>query len=278
MHKTSTQTPIHDNYFGDLRRRFLSGLLLPSALAFSALATTGCGEDSKGGRVADKINAAWASINSWTPENIQKDKVGYIKHVQQKLNEALELFGAREIEIRESITTYSRLKEEQAAKQKKSLALIQQFAQKYKQADADNAWPIVIASGDSKVTLTKPELSAHLKKWNSQETKAGEKVKKLTEKIASATAQLAKIKIEREALKEKIEDMKLEVAQFKADLTTGDASSLKDSVKALTDSASSIFSATSGDTKDVLTEALIEETGKTTQADAALEQILKNNP
>jgi hypothetical protein len=266
------------NIFGDLRRRFLSGLLLPSALAFSALALTGCGDDPKSGRIVDKINATWASINSWTPENIQKDKVGYIKHVQQKLNEAQELFGAREIEIRESITTYSRLKNEQSAKQKKSLALIQKFAQEYKNAEADNTWPIVIASGDNKVTLTKSELSTHLKKWNAQETKAGEKVKKLTEKIAIASAQLAKIKTEREALKEKIEDINLEVAQFKADLTISDANSLKDSIKTLTDSANSIFSATSGDTKDRLTEALIEETEKTTQADTALEQILSTTP
>lgn len=103
-----------------------------------------------------KIDSAVAQATKWTPENIQKDPVGYLSWAQKECEHLLAQLEAREIAMKTKKNEAERELMEKEVDFKNFSELLIECKDAYKNASINKAFPITLRS----IQLDEPQLKA----------------------------------------------------------------------------------------------------------------------
>jgi chromosome segregation ATPase len=175
-----------------------------------------------------RMDVAYQGFAHWTPENIAKDPVNYLSFCETETKAALEKLEASRISVSQQIGRLGGLKTESQNKVRVGSQNLDQLKTLYKDAAANNAWPIKFAnverdeqwckrqilSLDGEVKAQQKlldKLDAGLKQLDVQKTK-------ISDQKSQAQQQISQIQTNREMLKVQqiTDDLKNQLVDMKA--------------------------------------------------------------
>ena len=199
-----------------------------------------------------RMTSAYEGFAKWTPENIAKDPVNYLNFCEAQANTAVEKLKASRIAIAQKKAKIGSMREDAQNKLTVGNKALGELKTAYKQADADNSFPVKWADNTLDKDACKRQilrLAGEIKSKNdlvAMFDQAGKQLDVQSEKINDATdqasKQLASIQTNREMLKVQAitDDIKKQLVDMKGVLessvvavstsTTGGSVSLDDLV------------------------------------------------
>lgn len=213
-----------------------------------------------------KVDEATRQATQWTPENIQKDPVGYLTWAQSECDAIGQRLEAQALSLRTKMNQSSREATAKGAELRSYQQLFREAKEKYQQSASAQSWPADLRG----ISLTEQQLKKKI-------VEAHQRVEALT-KLVSTYSQtskalerkLAEVSTKQEEtsqLKRKL-STDLEIAKVKK--TVADIGAISDRLNAIMDTSGALVSTP----EEPSLEDLVQPS-QTEQIDAAFDQIMK---
>jgi hypothetical protein len=89
-----------------------------------------------------KVNEQVRQATKWTPENIQKDPVGYLQWALDECNSSKDMLEAREIGLRSQLKKFEMAHQEKSAQLANDTKLVEEAKDAYTKASGGGGWPV----------------------------------------------------------------------------------------------------------------------------------------